>query len=259
MHTTHLTKLTATLFIQFLLVVTSFAQDSAAFHWEVTSRKISTHAYALTFQTPGNAKWELYGPNEVISEVPAMEIEIDSAIRISHPYEETGASKMITSVLFENKKFKVYEGPMRFDAILQIDGPVPAKLLGKLIYTYGKGEEFYSGNGFAFEVPLEGGIASAVRIKVNTFDLAHPVSSCGDENTAGKSLAGIFLLGFLGGLIALFTPCVFPLIPLTVSFFTKQSQDKRQGIFNAVLYGAFIFLIYVALSVPFHLVSGGKS
>src|SRR5690606_7584708 len=80
----------------------------------------------------------------------------------------------------------------------------------------------------------------------------NPVSDCGDEGSGGKSLAGIFILGVLGGFIALLTPCVFPLIPLTVSFFTKQ--DKKKGVFNAVVYGFFIFLIYVLLSIPFHLI-----
>ena len=68
-----------------------------------------------------------------------------------------------------------------------------------------------------------------------------------------KGLWTIFLLGFLGGLIALLTPCVFPMIPLTVSFFTKSAKNKQNGIANAVMYGAFIFLIYVLLSLPFHL------
>src|SRR5690606_23637351 len=63
----------------------------------------------------------------------------------------------------------------------------------------------------------------------------------------------IFGLGFLGGLIALLTPCVFPMIPLTVSFFTKQSGNKSRGIVNALLYGFFIILIYFLLSLPFHL------
>ena len=62
----------------------------------------------------------------------------------------------------------------------------------------------------------------------------------------------VFLLGFLGGFIALLTPCVFPMIPLTVSFFTKQSKTRKKGIFNAFLYGFFILLIYVLLSIPFH-------
>ncbi len=63
----------------------------------------------------------------------------------------------------------------------------------------------------------------------------------------------IFALGFIGGLIALLTPCVFPMIPLTVSFFTKHSQKRSKGVINALLYGFFIVLIYFLLSLPFHL------
>ncbi|MEM9868636.1 MAG: protein-disulfide reductase DsbD domain-containing protein, partial [Bacteroidota bacterium] len=79
-----------------------------------------------------------------------------------------------------------------------------------------------------------------------------------DQNGLGGSsirsnLWMIFGLGFLGGLIALLTPCVFPMIPLTVSFFTKQSHQKAKGIANAALYGFFIVLIYFLLSLPFHL------
>ena len=57
----------------------------------------------------------------------------------------------------------------------------------------------------------------------------------------------IFLLGFLGGFAALLTPCVFPMIPLTVSFFTKQSKTKRKGIINAIIYAVSIIVIYVGL------------
>ena len=74
-----------------------------------------------------------------------------------------------------------------------------------------------------------------------------------DVNTAkSNGLFSIFFLGFVGGLLALLTPCVFPMIPLTVSFFTKQSENKKKGIFNAILYGFFIVFIYILLSLPFH-------
>lgn len=79
----------------------------------------------------------------------------------------------------------------------------------------------------------------------------------GQDNAANlKDSTGlwmIFGLGFLGGFIALLTPCVFPMIPLTVSFFTKQSGQRSRGLGNAVLYGFFIVLIYFLLSLPFHL------
>lgn len=74
-----------------------------------------------------------------------------------------------------------------------------------------------------------------------------------DTISTGTNIWVIFGLGFLGGLIALLTPCVFPMIPLTVSFFTKHSQKKSTGIINALLYGFFIVLIYFLLSLPFHL------
>ncbi|MCK0191878.1 thioredoxin family protein [Arenibacter sp. F20364] len=77
----------------------------------------------------------------------------------------------------------------------------------------------------------------------------------GDDNAVNEKsgLWTIFVLGFLGGLIALLTPCVFPMIPLTVSFFTKQGANRSKGIANALLYGFFIVLIYFLLSLPFHL------
>ena len=74
-----------------------------------------------------------------------------------------------------------------------------------------------------------------------------------DSNSeSSDGLLSIFILGFVGGLLALLTPCVFPMIPLTVSFFTKQSKNKKKGIFNAILYGFFIVIIYILLSLPFH-------
>ncbi|MBF4516862.1 thioredoxin family protein [Flavobacterium sp. ANB] len=62
-----------------------------------------------------------------------------------------------------------------------------------------------------------------------------------------QNIWSVFILSFLGGLAALLTPCVFPMIPMTVSFFTKQSKNKAAGIRNALLYGCFIIIIYVAL------------
>ena len=79
-------------------------------------------------------------------------------------------------------------------------------------------------------------------------------SNISETSNSGKSLWSIFGLGFLGGLLALLTPCVFPMIPLTVSFFTKKSgQNKASGISKALLYGFFIFAVYIILSIPFHL------
>lgn len=67
------------------------------------------------------------------------------------------------------------------------------------------------------------------------------------ETGESRSLIGIFILAFLGGLAALLTPCVFPMIPMTVSFFTKQSKTRAKGVTNALIYGLSIIVIYVLL------------
>ena len=73
-----------------------------------------------------------------------------------------------------------------------------------------------------------------------------------EQKPIDNPLLNFFLLGFIGGIIALLTPCVFPMIPLTVSFFLKQSKSKTMGVFWALLYSFFILLIYILLSLPFH-------
>lgn len=93
-------------------------------------------------------------------------------------------------------------------------------------------------------------LTQKLRLDLKNTHLLKDDSNSESENSSG--LVSIFFLGFVGGLLALLTPCVFPMIPLTVSFFTKQSQNKSKGILNAVLYGFFIVFIYILLSLPFH-------
>jgi len=80
-----------------------------------------------------------------------------------------------------------------------------------------------------------------------------PVKNCGTEvtDTKNQTLWQIIVLGFLGGLIALLTPCVFPMIPLTVSFFTKRNENPARGKIEALLYAFSIVFIYFLISVPF--------
>lgn len=74
-----------------------------------------------------------------------------------------------------------------------------------------------------------------------------------------RGLWGIFIAGFLGGLLALLTPCVFPMIPMTVSFFTKQSGSRSSGIFKAAVYGISIVVIYVGLGMLVTLLFGADA
>ena len=94
-------------------------------------------------------------------------------------------------------------------------------------------------------------------LKVSTLDFQNPMTDCGvEKQTNSENFWTYLLLGFFGGLIALLTPCVFPMIPLTVSYFTKGSKDKAKGKRDAFIYGFFILLIFILLSVPFHIIDG---
>lgn len=80
-----------------------------------------------------------------------------------------------------------------------------------------------------------------------------------DAVTGNSSLWGLFLTSFIGGLIALLTPCVWPIIPMTVSFFLKRSQDRRKAIRDAIIYGLSIIAVYVALALIITLIFGANA
>ena len=99
------------------------------------------------------------------------------------------------------------------------------------------------------------------------FDLTKTVkaSSDIDENSASseeesnKGLWSIFIIAFFSGFVALLTPCVFPMIPMTVSFFIKQSQSKVKGFRNAIIYGLSIIVIYVLLGTIITAIFGAQA
>ena len=106
--------------------------------------------------------------------------------------------------------------------------------------------------------------STGIQPAVASGELWKPVISelqaLGEEHTQGDmSWIYMFVTGFLGGLLALFTPCVWPIIPMTVSFFLKRSKDKKKGIRDAWTYGAYIVVIYVALGLAITLIFGASA
>ncbi|WP_286334242.1 protein-disulfide reductase DsbD family protein [Bacteroides caecimuris] len=106
--------------------------------------------------------------------------------------------------------------------------------------------------------------ATDIQPAVASSELWKPVISdlqaLGEEHSQkDMSWIYIFITGFLGGLLALFTPCVWPIIPMTVSFFLKRSKDKKKGIRDAWTYGASIVVIYVALGLAITLIFGASA
>ena len=101
-------------------------------------------------------------------------------------------------------------------------------------------------------------------LKVDSDSLWTPVVSelqamNGQQGSSDHSWLYIFFMGFVGGLVALFTPCVWPIIPMTVSFFLKRAKDKRKGVRDAVTYGVSIVVIYLVLGLAITALLGASA
>jgi thiol:disulfide interchange protein DsbD len=257
--------LSALLFVfQFALL----AQDSSAVRWLATGKKITEKQYEIKLKGAIKAGWHVYAKPIAASDLEGFKITFsDSSIQQNGSSQLTGNLKSIADKNFETQAEVAVEN-LEVVQKITIKGEIPSILKAVLLYNTASDDAFIPEEQ-KIEIAMEGGAKislSSNRILIPTIDLKKPVNSCGGtgitaaeaDSGSGKGLITIFILGFLGGLVALITPCVFPMIPLTVSFFTKKAISKRQGIFNASLYGFFIFLIYILLSVPFYFIDSAS-
>ncbi len=259
-------KKTASLLTVVLLLFnfTGLAQDSSAVSWQAAGKKNAAGQYELRFKGIIRQGWYVYA--KPVTDAGIEEIAIrfsDSSIQMKGRQQLSGNIKSISDKVF-GIPADVAMDSIEIIQTIQITGDVPARLKATITYNTA-GNDAFIPEEHKIEIAMEGGVdmSAANRILITTIDLNNPVNSCGGtgisvEESGSNGLLTIFLWGFLGGLVALITPCVFPMIPLTVSFFTKKAITKKKGIFNASIYGFFIFLIYVLLSVPFYFLDGAN-
>lgn len=248
------------LLLSFLLLFLGsfvFSQSDSSLKWTFSSKKINKNLYEITAAATVPQGWHLYANNLSVDSLIAIKFSFDySNADVENETEFNKVASTITEPLFNNKQLKVFTGDISVKQLVKIDGIIPPHLKGTLSSFIGKGDQFINADE-NFDVELQGVTTvsdDANRIKISTIDINHPLNTCGTKNDIAKnSLLYVFFLGFVGGFIALLTPCVFPMIPVTVSFFTKRSQNRKQAVSNGLLYGFFIFLIYALASVPFHL------
>ncbi|MFN5334375.1 MAG: protein-disulfide reductase DsbD family protein, partial [Bacteroidota bacterium] len=228
------------------------AQDTDSIQWKVSVEKQSDRYFLFTFSCIIPDHLFLYVDSAYKEEslFPGLKFFDDQISVVSS--QVISPLEPYPDPLFDGRIHSIARDSMIISQLIKIPGEVPSSLRLTLQYTRGGVDEFNPGIEKDFEVALEGGVDQKFDILKEKIDIDHAVSACGDEHTAQQSFFSIFLLGLLGGFIALLTPCVFPLIPLTVSFFTKKSESRNKAIAGAAMYGFFILLIYILLSIPFH-------
>ena len=245
------------LLLTFIALILSVAQlqaqaDSIAKATvNITAKNDSVYAIQVTVQV--QAGWKIYDANAEGVEAPNLKFTLETAVAVNPPNYSVVAQAQ-KDVLFGNAK--VFTGQFDITEDIVIHGFQPDSLKGVVVLSAGKESSFY-----VIELPIAMPLANGQ--KGTQFSILLPESArnapenaCGETTSstnADRGAWGVFFLGFLGGLIALVTPCVFPMIPVTVSFFTKRSKTRKQGIQNGLIYGLSIFLIYVLASVPFHI------
>jgi len=232
----------------------SFSQDSLV--WKIAAKRLSDSSYQLSAKSTVPVGWHLYGINKNIEGLENIKFTFQlENIKEVDEILSTKKAEIIKDVLFENKDVNVYTNDVELQQKIVIKGVIPATIKLGIAGFIAKEAELTPLAETQYEISLEGGVAAASNnIKLASIDVRNPLNQCGDKIEKG-SLWTVFLLGLVGGFIALFTPCMFPMIPVTVSFFTKRSPTRRKGIQNGLLYGFFIFSIYTLASTPFHLLN----
>ena len=252
------------LFLSFLSLISYAQGDEEPVVWTTSVNRISTTTVDLHFDATITDKWHLYSleefedgplPTEFTFELDSLRVRLDGPMTSSKPIIEFDEIFEIDLPFFEYKA--------RFTQRLQILDPSLEQFSGEINYQ-ACDDRLCIFRTELFTLSLQGKAIVASSIEITAEDQARSAALTLNlknkdylqdalVNTEDSSpLLTLFLLGFLGGLIAILTPCVFPMIPLTVSFFLKEATSLRKGVFNALLYGFFIVFIYVLLSLPFH-------
>ena len=263
----------------FILLVSSFfssftfAQDLDPAKWKGDIKTLSNNEYELIFNSTIEEGWTVYSQKiEGEGPVPtSFTYDANASYQLIGEAVESGGRKEIFDKIFGIKLAKFYHNAIFTQKIKVNDPAVPIKgyftfmtcnsemclppkdvnfifdVKNKAITIdgYQKPENAVASTETSTDPNAQGTFDSKRAI-----DAKNPVANCGvAAQKESDSLLWVFILGFLGGLVALLTPCVFPMIPLTVSYFTKSSKDRASGIKNALIYGLSIIVIYVTIGI----------
>ena len=229
-------RLLALLFALASVVVS--AQIFNPVEWEFSQKQLSENEIELRFKANIEDHWHLYSQN----------IEQDGPVPTEFTFTTKGGYELIGGVT-EGKPIEEFDP--NFDMVLKYFGK--EAIFTQKIKVISSKDFKIEGNVY-FMVCDEKQCLPPEEVKFS-FDIkaaADGATSSSEVPLDEKEAGGmwwLFFISFLSGFAALLTPCVFPMIPMTVSFFTKQSKTKAKGITNAIIYGLSIIVIYVALGV----------
>ena len=265
-------------YILFLCAISSAAQEinflgggqSQGFDpvsWTASVAQLSDTEYVLKYQAKVEEDWHIYSAESLIGPL-SIRFEEQQHYSLEGEIQESETETKFDEIFEENTSQYVGYAPWITQKIDLIN-PSHSFIKSEINYQVCKEvcirQTFYivhdlkNKKGIVFEdfdaYENYGTASKQQEIKENKTE----IKEGGYDEDENKGLWAIFILSFLAGLTALLTPCVFPMIPLTVGFFTKQSKNRASGIRNAIFYGISIIAIYVVLGLAVTAIFGADA
>jgi len=249
------------LFLTLFTCLSVFSQIIEPVKWSSDIKELGDNTYELIFKAEIEDGWYLYTQNVPeggpIATLFSFENENDAFKLVGDVVESKSKSKF--DKIFE-MDLSYFMDSATFTQKIEVLDPSMALIKASVDFQSCDDEkcifEFSE-----FEILLPNSAASkGENITQDSKDKkGMPSKATSSTDGDARGLWTIFLLAFISGFAALLTPCVFPMIPLTVSFFTKQSKTRATGIRNAIMYGLFIIVIYVLLGTVVTTIFGADS
>jgi len=232
--------------ILLLIFIVTSAIGNAQIHdpvkWSTSVEKVTETTYDLVINAAIEDNWHLY----------SQYVPEDGPIPTSFLFTDSENFELVDKVIEEeghtvddpvfNMKIKYFGNNAVFKQRIKITGVLPSTIEGEV-------EFMVCDDSNCLPPTFVDLIFSLSELKTADVAVSEVTVKIPKKKSSKKTLLTIFIIAFFSGFAALLTPCVFPMIPMTVSFFTKQSKSKAAGIKNAIVYGISIVIIYVVLGL----------
>ena len=261
-------KIFCSIFILFLAIV-SYAQIQEPVKFKTELKNVSATEVEIVFTASIEQGWHVYSTDLGDGGPISATFNTDKLVGAEVVGKLRPVGKEVASFdkLFE-MNVRYFEHSAQFVQKLKLTGG-DYQIVGYLEYGACNDEnclpptqvEFsFTGKGQNASASASNTDAKTDTVSVDAVVIGAELNAMG-ETTSQEDMSWIyiFITGFVGGLLALFTPCVWPIIPMTVSFFLKRNKDRKKGIRDAWTYGAAIVVIYVALGLAITLIFGANA
>lgn len=238
-----------------------YSQVKQRIHWKIEHTKISDNEYVLTFKAKPEKDWYFYSLNDKLNPL-IFNFKRNNFYSLKGKIQESPKAKTVYDDIMESER-TYQEGEATFTQKIILQSTNSLNIEGTIEYQACFQDGMCIMEEYDFKIPIASGIKNDSLLAVKTLTDTNTIENRTDttnnivnadieitkesEKKENSSLWWLFIFSFLAGLAAILTPCVFPMIPMTVSFFMHNENNKKKANFQAITYGISIILIYTII------------